>query len=43
MARLGCRCGATMGTTDCPSPYSLEIFYDSEIQNALINDPDIVK
>ena len=41
MARLGCRCGATMGTTDCPSPYGLEIFYDSEIRNALINDPGI--
>ena len=39
MARLGCKCGAIMGTSECPSPYSLDIFYDSEIQSALADDP----
>ena len=27
MSRLGCKCGAILGTSDYPSPYSLEIFY----------------
>lgn len=30
-----------MGTSECPSPYSLEIFYDSEVQRALADNPDI--
>ena len=30
-----------MGTSDCPSPYSLDIYYASEVQQALSDDPDI--
>lgn len=41
MSRLGCKCGAILGTSDCPSPYSLEIFYESEIMGALTDDPEI--
>lgn len=41
MARLGCRCGATMGTSMCPSPYSIFIYYDSEVRQAIVDDPDI--
>ena len=41
MARLGCKCGAVMGTSDCPSPNSLDIYYASEIRRALADEPDI--
>ena len=41
MARLGCKCGAIMGTTQCPSPFSLFVYYKDEIEQALSDDPDI--
>ena len=41
MARLGCKCGSDMCTSDSPSPYMLDIYYASEIRQVLANDPDI--
>ncbi len=41
MTRLGCLCGASMGGSDCPSPYNFHICYEKEIASALESDPNI--
>ena len=41
MSQLGCRCGERMTKTDCPSPCSLDIFYKSEVDKAVADDPSI--
>lgn len=35
MARLGCKCGHTMGGSECPSPYSLYVYYSNEVETAM--------
>ncbi len=40
MARIECRCGEILSDTDSPSPCSLDIYYESEVQAAIRNDPD---
>ena len=42
MARMGCRCGHCMYTSDDPSPYILDIYYEDEIDYALSIDADIL-
>ncbi len=39
MARLLCKCGEGMNTTDDPSPCVVDIYYSEEIETALTNDP----
>lgn len=41
MSRMQCKCGASIGTSECPSPYSLAVYYEKEIQDALSYDPEI--
>ena len=41
MSKMQCKCGASIGTSECPSPYSLAIYYECEIQDALTYDPNI--
>lgn len=41
MARLGCHCGADMTNTEGPSPHRLNVFLKSEIEEALLYNPDI--
>lgn len=41
MATLLCKCGEGMHTTDCPSPYIVDIYYKSEADKAISNDPNI--
>ncbi len=41
MSRLGCRCGAAMSTTSCPSPNWLYIYTEEEIRNAISWNEDI--
>ena len=41
MSQLGCRCGERMTKTDCPSPCSLDIFYEEEVERAVLADPTI--
>lgn len=41
MARLACYCGADMTDTEGPSPHLLNMFLKSEIDNALLYNPDI--
>ncbi len=41
MSQLGCRCGERMSKTDCPSPCSLDIFYEEEVDRAVLEDPSI--
>lgn len=41
MTRLGCRCGAGMTNTVCPSSHQLNVFLKSEIEEALSYNPDI--
>lgn len=40
MARLECICGASMTTSICPSPNTINIFTFDELKKALINTPD---
>lgn len=35
MSRLGCKCGHTMGSSACPSPYSIYVYYASEVSQAI--------
>lgn len=35
MARLSCKCGHVMGSSDSPSPYSIYVYYAGEIENAI--------
>ena len=35
MARLGCSCGATMSTVDCPSPHVYHVFTQAEVDATL--------
>lgn len=42
MARMSCRCGHGMGTSNDPSPYILDIYYEDEIEYALSVDADIL-
>ncbi len=42
MSRMLCKCGATMGTSVSPSPYSLCIYYEQEIFSALADNPQIL-
>ena len=41
MARLGCRCGEGMYTSDDPSPYIVYIYYKEEVDNAIKENPEI--
>jgi len=41
MAKTLCKCGKILGTSRCPSPYLLRIFYFSEIESALADLPKI--
>ncbi len=41
MARLGCRCGEGMYTSEDPSPYIVYIYYKQEVDNALKDNPKI--
>lgn len=41
MGRLGCNCGATMSSVDCPSPNIVHIFEEKEVNKALENNPSI--
>ncbi|MDO5297083.1 MAG: hypothetical protein Q4F00_10740 [bacterium] len=42
MARMSCRCGHGMGTSNVPSPYRLDIYYQDEVDYALSIDADIL-
>lgn len=35
MSRLGCKCGHIMGSSACPSPYSIYVYYASEVNQAI--------
>ena len=41
MATLLCKCGEGMHTTDCPSPYIVDIYYKAEADKAINDDPNI--
>ena len=41
MAQLGCRCGERMYTSDDPSPYIVDIYYEVEVNKAISADPEI--
>jgi len=41
MSRMLCKCGAAMGTSESPSPYSLSIYYASEVDAAIKADQGI--
>ena len=41
MSQLGCICGERMTKTSCPSPCSLDIFYDAEVDKAICEDAAI--
>ncbi len=41
MSRLGCKCGNIMSKTDCPSPCDLDIYYESEILDAIKYNPEL--
>ena len=38
MSRLGCKCGHVMGSTESPSPYSVYVYYESEINQAIFEN-----
>ena len=35
MSRLGCKCGHTMGSSECPNPYGLYVYYAHEVEAAI--------
>ena len=41
MARMLCKCGALMGTSVSPSPYSLYVYYEQEVRSAIAENPKI--
>lgn len=41
MARLGCKCGHTMGGSECPSPYNYYVYYADEVTNALADNKNL--
>ncbi len=41
MSRLGCKCGAVMTYTDCPSPCIMKIYLKSDIDRAIESNPSI--
>jgi len=41
MVKLLCKCGEVLGTSDCPSPYDISVYYESEITTALHDLPEI--
>ena len=41
MARLGCKCGESMYTSDDPSPYIMYIYYKEEVDNATKSNSEI--
>lgn len=41
MSKMMCQCGHIMGTSECPSPYSVAIYYAAEIEEALREVPEI--
>lgn len=41
MARLRCRCGEDMYTSEDPSPCIIDVYYEPEILQAISDDPDI--
>ena len=41
MGRLGCNCGATMSSVDCPSPNIIHIYEDKEVKKALKDNPSV--
>ncbi|MCR5812099.1 MAG: hypothetical protein K6G34_12110 [Lachnospiraceae bacterium] len=42
MSRMLCKCGATMGTSISPSPYSVSVYYDREVLSAIEDNPRIL-
>lgn len=42
MARYGCLCGNIMYDTDDPCEYNLEVYFGSEIEDALNYNPDLL-
>lgn len=41
MGRLGCNCGATMSSVDCPSSNIIHIFEDKEVRKTLEVSPSV--
>lgn len=41
MARLGCKCGEGMYTSDDPSPYIVYVYYKDEADKAIRDNPEI--
>ena len=41
MARLGCKCGHTMGSSECPSPYSFYVYYGNEVMDAIKENKEL--
>ncbi len=41
MSRLGCKCGHIMGSTESPSPYSIYVYYESEITQAISDNNNL--
>jgi hypothetical protein len=41
MSRLGCKCGHVMGSTESPSPYSIYVYCESEINNAISDNRNL--
>jgi len=41
MSRMLCKCGAAMGSSESPSPYTLSIYYASEVEEAIKADSGI--
>lgn len=41
MSRLGCKCGHVMGSTDSPSPYSIYVYYESEVTQAISKNSNL--
>lgn len=42
MSGLMCLCGHRIGTSECPSPYNIMVYYKSEIDDALSLNPNIL-
>ena len=41
MSQLSCKCGKGMYKTDCPSEYSVYIYYESEVEKAIQENPSV--
>lgn len=42
MSRMLCKCGAIMGSSVSPSPYSICVYYEREVQSAIADNPEIL-